>query len=119
VLYWVESFEKVTKLSFENKYYRWLQALDPSELEPITNELNRVFDRSEIETSSWIPGSDWTGTVYQPMYEKAANRNSEIAAQIFGLTVFKIAIDRSDKWVTGRYQCALKSSCPDGAANGV
>ena len=104
MLYWVESFDKVTKLPFEGDYRRWVKALDPTELTAIRAELNRVFDSSEIETSSWIPGGDWAGTVYQAIYEKPAQRNPEIAARIFGLIVFKVAMDRADKWVTGRFE---------------
>lgn len=104
MLYWVESFDKVTKLPFENDYRRWVQALDAAELKAIRDELNRVFDSSEIETAGWIPGGDWRGTVYQPVYEKPARRNPEIAARIFGLIVFKVAMDRPDKWVTGRFE---------------
>lgn len=104
MLYWVESFDKVTKLPFENDYRRWVQALDAGELKAVREELNRVFDSSQIETAGWIPGGDWRGTVYQPIYEKAAQRNPEIAARIFGLLVFKVAMDRPDKWVTGRFE---------------
>ncbi|PZO08300.1 MAG: hypothetical protein DCF29_02195 [Alphaproteobacteria bacterium] len=104
MLYWVESFDKVTKLPFENDYSRWVAALDPAELLAIRTELDRVFDSSEIETAGWIPGGDWEGTVYQAIYEKPAQRNPEIAARIFGLIVFKVAMDRPDKWVTGRFE---------------
>ncbi|GAW41528.1 hypothetical protein SH203_01936 [Brevundimonas sp. SH203] len=104
MLYWIESFEKVTKLPFEDDYRRWIKDLDSTELSDIRTELNKIFDSSEIETSSWIPGGDWEGTVYQAIYEKPAQRNPEIAARIFGLIVFKVAMDRTDKWVTGRFE---------------
>ena len=50
MLYWVESFDKVTKLPFENDYRRWVKALDAGELKAIREELNRVFNSSQIET---------------------------------------------------------------------
>jgi hypothetical protein len=104
MLYWVETLQKVTALPYAKDHGRWVSGLDPAELDAIEAELNRIFDSSEIETAGWIPGNDWTRTVYQPIYEKPAQRNPEIAARIFGLIVFKVAMDREDKWVTGRFE---------------
>lgn len=57
----------------------------------------------KIETSSWIPGSDWTGTVFYPIYV-ASNYDPEIAAKFFGQLVWCYFRDREDVWAFGRYK---------------
>lgn len=51
-----------------------------------------------------MPGSDWTGTAFQPIWEKAAKKNEELAAKIFGLLVFEIFRHRPEDWYTGRFE---------------
>ncbi len=53
---------------------------------------------------AWIPGSDWTGTVFQPIYEKACKCNREAAAEFFGLIFWAVLLERNDVWSFGRYE---------------
>ena len=59
---------------------------------------------SEIETSSWIPGSDWSGTVFQPIYEKACNQDESAAAKFFGLILWHVVMEHEEWWSFGRYK---------------
>ena len=52
--------------------------------------VNEMIDNGEIFTSSWMPGSDWGGTAFQPIWEKAAKKNEDLGAKIFGLLVFDV-----------------------------
>jgi hypothetical protein len=56
----------------------------------------------EIITSSWIPGSDWTDTPYQPIYE-AVGQDWELARFFFGLVVWNVMMNRPETWSFGRY----------------
>jgi hypothetical protein len=56
-----------------------------------------------VDTSSWIPGADWTGTVFQPIYE-ACGEDENAAALFFGLLVWQVVMDREDCWSFGRYE---------------
>jgi hypothetical protein len=50
--------------------------------------VNRYFDAHEkFVVSSFIPGSDWTGTPFQPIYI-AANQSWDNARFFFGLVVW-------------------------------
>ena len=51
-----------------------------------------------------MPGSDWTDTPFQPLYEKAARRSHTGAAKLFGLLVWSVFMDHPDRWGSGRYQ---------------
>ncbi len=112
MLYWVESLQRVTKMPFQREYERWKALLTPDEIAAIKRELNAVFDSGGIHTAGWIPGDDWADKVYAPIYDKPAQRNYDLAARIFGLVVFETAMERPDKWVTGRFE---KNGVPIGS----
>ena len=78
--------------------------LTAPEFDSIVEALNAKIDGSEIHTSSWMPGSDWTDTPYQALHEKAARFNQELAGKMFGLMVFYVFMLRPETWVTGRFE---------------
>jgi hypothetical protein len=72
--------------------------LTPSQMQEIKQAINSYINGKRVFVSSHIPGSDWTGTVYWPIYEKAAHYNYDIARWIFGLIVWKTVIERKEDW---------------------
>ena len=51
-----------------------------------------------------LPGHDWTGTVYEPIYE-ACGRNVSQSGLFFGIIVFNLLMNRDDKvWGFGRFE---------------
>ena len=89
-------------------YERWRRRLSDLEYEAIFQELNeRVnehMQRNGVVTSSWIPGADWTGTVFQPIYENACNYDADQAALCFGLILWDVMMQREEAWSFGRYE---------------
>jgi hypothetical protein len=73
------------------------------EYNAIVDELASRIEGTEIQTSSWIPGADWSGTVFHPIYETACLENPVHAAQFFGLTLWDTFRRRPDWWAFGRY----------------
>ena len=78
------------------------------DVDAIMQELDRLFTEAhqspgnEFLVSSWIPGHDWTGTVFQPIYV-ASDYDTERAAQNFGLFVWSAAMEHDEKWAF--YRC--------------
>lgn len=66
--------------------------------------IEKMIEGSEIETSSWMPGADWRGTPFQPIYEIAARYDPNLSAKLFGLLVFDIFRRREEVWYTGRFE---------------
>lgn len=93
----------VTRIPHEGEYRRIEERLG-EDLEAIRGALDARIEEDEIHTSSWIPGADWTGSVYEPIYEKACARNQEAAALAFGLILWVVIMDRPDAWSFGRYE---------------
>ena len=77
--------------------------LSDSEYQAIINELNRIIQKSvdektNVVVSSFIPGSDWSGTVWEPIYSKACGYDEECSAKFFGLLACQALIDRKETW---------------------
>jgi hypothetical protein len=61
-----------------------LRSIDNNRIQqPHLNSLSKKFDTNKINTSSWIPGSNWTNTPYQIIYDKACLANEHFSAQTF------------------------------------
>jgi hypothetical protein len=69
-------------------------------------EINRRIDAAggKIVTAGWLPGSDWRGSPFQLVYEKAARQDYGLAARLFGLAVWKVVMDRPERWASGRFE---------------
>ena len=86
-----------------NNFYSWMDKLDYDKYEKIVGVLNTMIDEDEIHTSGWMPGSNWIGTVFEPIY-LAMEKNEKKAGLFFGLIVYKVFMDRSDTWACGKFE---------------
>ena len=78
--------------------------LTASELAAMKSLLNAMIDSYEVHTSSWMPGSDWNGTPFQPIYDKACGQDLDASGRFFGLLVWIVFQERTDAWSFGRYE---------------
>ena len=104
MLYSLDRFQQVTAVPHEREFRVWTLRLSSAEMKAIKGELNRRVDGGEVHTSSWMPGADWTGTVFQPIWEKACLKNVEAAAKCFGLILWQVMMERPEFWSFGRYK---------------
>lgn len=104
MLYSVDGGKYITKVPHENDFQIWTSRLSASDLSNIRISLQRVFLGSEIQTSSWIPGDDWAGTPWEPIYSQACRQDEDAAARCFGLFVWQAVLRESDVWGFGRYE---------------
>lgn len=77
--------------------------LSEDEYQTMINELNKIIEKSvetksDVIVSSFIPGKDWSNTIWDPIYSKACIFHEEHSAQFFGLLVCNVLIDRKEKW---------------------
>jgi len=104
MLYSLDRFQLVTTVPHNREFVAWTSRLSAAEIKAIKDELNHRINGSEVQTSSWIPGSNWTGTVFQPIYEKACLKNVDAAAMCFGLILWQVMMERPEEWSFGRYK---------------
>ena len=50
-----------------------------------------------------MPGRDWTGTVWQPIYTDACKYNKVMAALCFGVFVWEAFMTHPEDWSFKRY----------------
>lgn len=104
MLYSIDGNKYIETLPHKQQFDSWMKNLSTQDYSKIVDTLNDRVDRSDINTSSWIPGSDWSGTVYEPIYH-ACGDNKEVSGLFFGLILFKILMERQDAvWGFGRYE---------------
>lgn len=104
MLYSVDTGKYVEKLPHKKEFDQWMKKLSPSDYQKVIDTLNQKVDMSDINTSSWIPGNDWTGTVYEPLY-RACGNNKDASGLFFGLIFFDLLMRREDAvWGFGRYE---------------
>ena len=104
MLYSIDSGKYIDKLPHKKEFVSWMKNLSADSYQKIIEALNDKIDENDINTSSWIPGNDWTGTVYEPIYH-ACGDNKEASGLFFGLILFKLLMERQDAvWGFGRYE---------------
>lgn len=86
-----------------NNFYSWMKILSCDEYEKIVKTLNNMIDGDEIHTSGCMPGSNWVGTVFEPIF-KGMRKDEKRAALFWGLIVYKVFMDREDAWACGRFE---------------
>ena len=104
MLYSIDSGKKISRIPYLRDYERWRSRLTDAEYNAIYDELMSHITGSEIKTSSWIPGSDWTGTVYQPIYDKACSQDENASAKFFGLILWHVFMEHDECWSFGHYK---------------
>ena len=64
--------------------------LSAEEFDGMIRRINELIDASggDIATAGWLPGSDWTGTAFAPIYTKAARGDFQLSAKFFGQLVW-------------------------------
>jgi hypothetical protein len=104
VLYAIDSETQITTIPHAQDFQRWRAGLADSEYDAILAELNSRIDGTEVQTSSWIPGADWSGTVFDPIYSRGCNLDERAAAKFFGLIVWDAFLRHDSWWAFGRYE---------------
>jgi hypothetical protein len=102
----IETRRAIEKVPYPDKFKLLRERLTADEFNVIEQRINELIDQSggEIATAGWLPGSNWEGTPFQPIYSKAARQNFQLAAQLFGLFVWYTVMNRPETWASGRYK---------------
>lgn len=100
----IDTGAKVTKMPHQSDFNRWRKNISDDNYAKVEEAINELVDANDINTAGWMPGSDWTGTPYDPLYD-ACGKNPVQAGMFFGLIVFKILMEREDHvWGFGRFE---------------
>ena len=98
------SGKELTQVPYASEYRDFISRLSDGDIAAIRQRLNEMIDGDEIHTAGWMPGNDWTGTVFEPIYSKAARSSYEAAARCFGLIVWETFMLHHERWTSGRFE---------------
>jgi hypothetical protein len=95
----------IDRIPFKRDFDVLRGRLSEAEFDAMIARINQLIDESgaEIATAGWLPGSDWSGTAFQPIYTKAARRDFQRSALFFGQLVWYTVMKRPERWASGRY----------------
>ena len=100
----IDTGKPITKIPHKKSFEAWRKQISNEDYQAVVDELNKRIDENpEVHTAGWIPGHDWTGTVFYPIY-LACKKDTISAALFFGIIVFIMFMDRPEQWSLGRYK---------------
>lgn len=82
-------------------YEKWISLLSEDDISLIKQTITDKLDSGEVHTSSFIPGTNWEGTPYYPIYE--ALKNVEEAGKLFGLLMWETIQEHEETWAVTNY----------------
>ncbi len=100
----VDTGRTINNIPHREQYETWRSRLTQEQFEAICADLDDRIDENEVHTSSWIPGDDWTNSVFEPIYDVACRRDVESAGLFFGLILWAVMMRRPENWRVGRYE---------------
>ncbi|MBU0559206.1 MAG: hypothetical protein KJ799_00465 [Bacteroidetes bacterium] len=104
MLFDIDSSKQVTSQPYLKEFNIWRKRLSQSEFDAIVNKLDSMIDSDEIHTAGWMPGNNWKGTVFKPIYTKACGMNEQESGLCFGLFVWYVFQNRPDEWYSGKFE---------------
>lgn len=98
--------KEIRRIPFKDQFELLRKRLTPTEFDAMVVRINELIDETggEIATAGWLPGNDWTGTPFEPIYIKAAQRNYDLSAKMFGQIVWYTIMKRPERWASGRFE---------------
>ncbi len=102
----IETGRTIEQVPFRHDFDVLRAWLSEADFEAMVARINGLIDASgaEIATAGWLPGSDWTGTPFEPIYTIAARQDYQRSALFFGQLVWYVVMTRPEPWGSGRYQ---------------
>ncbi len=95
--------KEVEHVARQADFKGWRAKLTDAEHTAIMEEIGKHMGGKEVEISSFIPGADWTGTPFQPIYDKACAKDFDASRKFFGLLVWEWMMNDDRTWGFGRY----------------
>ena len=103
MLYSIDKQQYVREIPHQSEYRFWRSRVPPEQFQRVWDELNDRIDSDEIHTSSWMPGNNWEGTVFEPL-AVACGGDVDASGKFFGLILWDVMLNRDQVWSFGRYE---------------
>lgn len=110
----IDTNKPITHIPHRAEFDACRARLSDEEFDAMVDRVNELIDAAggEVATAGWLPGNDWAGTPFWPIYENAARLDRERAGLFFGQLVWFTVMNRPERWGSGKYE---KDGVPIGA----
>lgn len=77
--------KEIGRIPYRREFDAIRSRLSEAEFDGMVARVNELIDEGEAEiaTAGWLPGSDWTGTPFEPIYAKAARGDFPALGALF------------------------------------
>jgi hypothetical protein len=101
----IDTNNVLNRIPYRTEFDSLRKRLSDAEFEAMVARVNELIDQAggEIATAGWLPGADWTGSPFEPIYTKAARGDFQRSALFFGQLVWYAVMQRPEPWGSGRY----------------
>jgi hypothetical protein len=92
---------RITEVPHRKELEAMLGRMSAAEIEAINAALDAKLEEiapGKAISASWIPGHDWTGTPFMPIYAKACRMDFAASAGAFGKIFMSRIIGHPDLW---------------------
>jgi hypothetical protein len=89
--------KQIINIPHKASYEAWCRNLSQEHHDGVIDAIHKAIDDEDIFNASFIPGTDWTGTPYQPLYE-ACSRDEADAAYFYGIMCWLAVQKHPDEW---------------------
>jgi len=89
---------QMTRVPHKDQFDNWRTIIEDADYDRAVDAIKDRIAPVNIFTSSFLPGRDWTGTPFQPLYV-ACGKSVKQSGYFFGLIVWSIIMEDDDKWV--------------------
>ncbi|MCY2926106.1 MAG: hypothetical protein NT031_11810 [Planctomycetota bacterium] len=89
--------KQITKLPHKDQFTAWRRRLSDADYQRAADSIKSMCEAKDFVVSSFLPGSDWTGTEFQPLYF-ACGQSMQQSGLFFGLIVWKVMMDDDAEW---------------------
>ncbi len=93
----------ITSIPHQAEYSLWRSRLSDDEFLAVEEAINQKIAGREVNVASFLPGKEWKGTPYWPIYEKACVNDFDSSRKFFGLIVWYVMMNHPEAWSFGRY----------------
>jgi hypothetical protein len=98
----LETMRPAHGIPHRGEFEHWRRNISRADQAAIRAAITAQIEGTTIVCSSFMPGTDWSGTPYQPIYD--ALGDERLAAMCFGLFVWEVVLAREEEWFVGRFE---------------
>jgi hypothetical protein len=95
------TMKKMTLSKYTDDFKQCRARLTQAEYDAVDNWINNQIDTiangEEITDSSWLPGSDWSGTPLDPLY-RACGADVKLAGMYWGVLLWNCFVSHHLAW---------------------